>query len=240
MDIHNNTEDIVLRLVNDICDNIEKENKSDRPCTCFQCRMDIVCYVLNRCQARYVVSSRGVIRAETEDFEHQQTEADIATLAYEGLQRISKFRRPHFAHDGSKKDHIARWSGPAFNFPTIVGRVFNGVNFEPMRDIDIVLRKDSAVAKMIDPNWQNPFSLVPNTDGSFSFWPEPEPAKAEGDKMLGHFAVEVAAPGYETLRHFFDIDVVAEHSCAESFSLDRTLKLPDLYLFPPGDDEDEV
>jgi competence protein ComFB len=69
MEIHNTTEDMVLSIVHDIFDAIEKEGKPDRPCTCYQCRLDTACYVLNRISPKYVVSSRGVARAESDTME---------------------------------------------------------------------------------------------------------------------------------------------------------------------------
>jgi competence protein ComFB len=41
------------------------------------------------------------------------------------------------------------------------------------------------------------------------------------------------------LQHFFQISRVSENQVADSFSMQRTYKIPDLYLFPPGGDEDQ-
>ncbi len=238
MEIHNITEDIVLRTVNDIFDAAEKEASADKPCTCFQCRLDTACYVLNRTSPRYVVSSRGVARAESETIERQQAEADVISLAYEGMQRIAKSKRPHFDHDSSLREKPAA-EGPWFNIPTIIGRVFNGGNFEPMSEIEVSLLRGSSTAEMIDANWQNPYRLVANTAGTFSFWPKPEAAGGVGETRKFDFAVVARAPGFEELRHFFEIPVASEAVAALSFSMQRTFKLPDLYLFPPGEEEDD-
>ena len=239
MDIHNSTEDFVLAVVHDICDSIEQEKKDTRPCTCYQCRLDAACYVLNRTAPKYVVSSRGAARAEGEGIERQQEEADIAALVYEGLNKIAQSRRPHFAHIPSNWEQPSGLSGPAYNIPTIIGRVFNGANFEPMSDIDVELHCCGKKATMMDPNWQNPYRLVPNTAGTFTFWPQPESAAAAGEQKSFDFNITISALGFEELHHFFQISIRSEDHATNSFSMQRTFKLPDLYLFPPGGEEDE-
>ncbi len=239
MEIHNGTEDIVLRMVNEICDVIEKEGKEDRPCTCYQCRLDTACYVLNRTAPRYVISSRGAVRVESEPILRQQEDADVVALIHEGLLKIAKSLRPHFDHNAAFREAPAPLEGPAFNLPTIMGRAFNGVNFEPLSDIEVTLLCGSKRAVMIDPNWQNPFRMIANTAGTFSFWPISEAAEAIGLTRKFEFTVIVAGNGFEELRHFFEIEVVSEAKATGSFSIQRTHKLPDLYLFPPGGDEDE-
>ena len=236
MEIHNVTEDIVLDAVNEIFDEIEREGKKDKPCTCFQCRLDTACYVLNRSVPRYVVSSRGVARAETDSIEKQQEEADVVTLIHEGLQKIAKSMRPHFEHR-NRRDAPHSAEGPVFNFPTIIGRDFNGQNFEPLIDIDVFLMAEGKLSPMLDPNWQNPYRLVSNTAGTFSFWPKPIPAETVGAERKFEFSVAAAAPGLEELRHFFDLTITSEHDAAKSFSMQRTFKLPDMYLFPPEPEE---
>lgn len=234
MEIHNVTEDIVLDAVNEIFDEIEREGKPDRPCTCFQCRLDTACYALNRCAPRYVVSSRGVARAETDSIEKQQEEADVVSLIHEGLQKIAKSKRPHFEHQ-SKKEAPVLASGPVFNFPTVVGRVFDGKTFTPLVDIDVFLLSEGKLAPMLDANFQNPYRLVANTAGTFSFWPKPIPAEKEGLERKFEFSVAAASPGLEELRHYFELTVVSEHEAETSFSMQRTFKIQDLYLFPPDE-----
>lgn len=237
MEIHNVTEDIVLDAVKEIFDEIEGEGKPDRPCTCFQCRLDTACYALNRLPSRYVVSSRGVARAETDSIEHQQEEADIVSLIHEGLQKINKSKRPHFDHLNERERPEEEIPGPVFNFPTIIGRIFNGHNFEPMNEVDVYLLAEGKPVEMLDPNWQNPYRLVPVTAGTFSFWPKPLAAEAIGAERTFGFSVSATAPGFEELRHFFEVTVTGEHEKITSFSMQRALKLPDMYLFPPDDEE---
>ena len=86
-------------------------------------------------------------------------------------------------------------------------------------------------------NWQNPCRLVSNTDGNFSFWPAPAPASRVNNHKNFEYTLRVSSPEFETLNHFFKIPVASEIQATGSFSLDRTFKLPDLYMFPPGEAE---
>jgi hypothetical protein len=46
-------------------------------------------------------------------------------------------------------------------------------------------------------------------------------------------------PEFTLAHHFFKVPVVSEMQTTQSFMIGRTIKLPDLYLFPPGDAEFE-
>jgi competence protein ComFB len=242
MDIHNLTEDVVFATIAQICDAIEEEGNPDNICTCDQCRTDTACYVLNRTVPHYVVSNRGVARAGRETLERQQKEADAAVLVYEALKRVSHNQRPFFDHlhaqDKRQKDGSVIHT-PVFNIPTIVGRLFNGLNFAPMSGVLVELYRDGALVPMKDPNWQNPYNLVQNIEGAFTFWPEPIPAEAADTRTTFEYSLRIAAPEFEELTHVFKIPVISETKIADFFSMERTFKLPDLYLFPPGEGEDD-
>ena len=239
MEIHNTTEDIVLTLINEISDSIEKEGNPEKLCTCAQCRMDVACYVLNRAPPHYVVSHRGAARTNRETLENQQETADITALVHEGFKRVSQIQRPYADHNQFSEDEIAA-NSPVFNIPTIIGRVFNGLDFAPMADTIIELRKDGKAVHMKDRNWQNPYKLVPNTAGTFTFWPGPVQAKNTGQREVFEYSVRLSAPGFEELNHFFKIPVISEIQVVGSFSMNRTFKLPDLYLFPEGGEEQDL
>ncbi|MDR0451473.1 MAG: competence protein ComFB, partial [Treponema sp.] len=89
---------------------------------------------------------------------------------------------------------------------------------------------------MKDNNWQNPYTLVANTKGTFAFWPEPIAADSPGQRKNFEYSIHIEAPGFEILNHFFKIPVISDSSPVKSYSLARTFKLPDLYMFPPGED----
>ena len=245
--IHNLTEDLVIKEVDAICDEIEKSGRKPELCTCDQCRLDAVCYVLNRTQPSYVVSNRGVARLERESLERRQKGIDLTVLIYKALEDVAHNRRPNFDHRchsskgaESGAERAAAYqahSRAVFNIPVIVGRVFKGVNLEPLSGIDVELIYDGQLVAMRDANWQNPYRFVKDTEGTFTFWPRPIEAKKAGERAVFEFLVRVETAGFETLNHFFEVPVVSEDFADVPFSMDRTFKLPELYLFPEGAEE---
>jgi competence protein ComFB len=234
-EVHNTVEDAVFTEINEICAAIEKEGKGDI-CTCPQCRKDAACYVLNRIAPRYVISNRGVARVEQGSFDRQQTVADITALAYEGIKRVAHNQRKTANHNLKPGDEVMA-NTPVYNIPTIIGRLFNGVNFEPFAAVNVELRMDGDLVPMKDNNWQNPYTLVANTKGTFTFWPRPIVVEAKGQRRSFEYSIHIEAPGFETLNHFFKIPMISDASPIRSYSMARTFKLPDLYMFPPGEDE---
>ncbi|MDR2258436.1 MAG: late competence development ComFB family protein [Treponema sp.] len=239
MEIHNTTEDIVVAKVETIFDSIVKDGNPENLCLCPQCRMDTICYVLNRVEPRYIISNRGVARIEQDGFQRQQKDADITALVYEGLKRVNHNQRPNVSHNGNASSTASVSTTPVYNIPTIVGRLFNGLNFAPMSNIKIELHRGGDLVPMKDNNWQNPYNLVPNTEGTFTFWPNPIPAEGTNLHKIFEYSLKIEAPEFETLNHFFKIPVISEIQSASSFSMDRTFKLPDLYMFPPGSEDEE-
>ena len=236
MDIHNTIEDIVFSSVQRIFGDIEKEGNPEGFCFCEQCRVDTICYTLNRLEPHYIVSNRGMTRIEQDGIKRQQIEADIATLVYKGLRLVNHNQRPTSSHEtGSSQS--ADPSKPVFDLPTIVGRLFDGVTFAPVSGVSVTLRRNSELVSMRNRNWQNPFTLVSNTPGSFSFWPALVPAEAPDIHKVFEYSLKVEAPEYETSTHFFKIPASSRIQSPYSYSLDRTYKLPDIYLFPPGEAE---
>ena len=240
MELHNTVEDIVIRQVEDIFNTIEKEGNKDKICTCSQCRMDTACYALNRIPPFYIVSHRGISRVQQVTVEQQQKQTDITVLIYEGIHRVSHNQRTDISHTNFDKAAKSDSGNPVFNIPTVVGRLFNGMNFAPISGIKVELIKDNALAEMKGISWQNPFDLVHHTDGTFTFWPAPIIAAAADEHMIFEYTIRVSAPEYETLNHVFKIPVKSEFQAANSFMLGRTFKLPDLYLFPPGEREKDI
>jgi competence protein ComFB len=239
MDIHNINEDAVFKAINEICDVIEKGDKAHTVCTCDQCRLDTACFVLNRIAPQYIISNRGAARVEQETIEWQQLEADIVSLIHEGLKRVNHNQRPYSSHTGSSDAGAEFVNRPVFNLPTIIGRIFNGTNFEPMADISIELYQNDKLVDMKDKNWQNPFALVKNLKGTFTFWPKSVPAERKNIQRIFNYSIVIEAPEMETIQHFFQIPVTSESTPVRSFSMTRIFKIPDLYMFPPGGDEDD-
>jgi len=237
MEVHNTVEDIVNSKVNEFFVTLEKEGNPDKLCTCNQCKMDTICYVLNRTLPHYIVSNRGASRVQWEGFERQQQEADMAALIYEGLKRVNHNQRPNFAHTTDAGTENAEHTRPVYNVPTIMGRIFNGNNFAPLSEGVAELLWNGELVPMKDGNWQNPCHLISNTEGNFSFWPAADIASGPNKHRIFEYTLRVTAPDFETLIHFFKIPVASELRASGSFTLERTFKLPDLYMFPPGEAE---
>jgi competence protein ComFB len=238
MEIHNTTEDLVFAKVEAIFDSITREGNPENFCLCYQCRMDTACYVLNRIEPRYIVSNRGVARIEQENLQRQQKDADIAALVYEGLKRINHNQRPNAPHQEAAAPIVV--NTPVFNIPTIVGRLFSGTNFAPLSNVKVELHRNGELVPMKDNNWQNPYILVTNTEGTFTFWPNLIPAEEVDLRKIFEYSVKIEAPDFEPLHHFFKIPVISEMQSAAAYSMGRTFKLPDLYMFPPGGDEEDL
>jgi competence protein ComFB len=229
MEVHNVIEDLVLETVNDIFDTEERKRELG-VCTCYQCRLDVACYVLNRVTPEYVISQRGVAHYEQKYNERMQKQADVVTLVREGIARIDQKKRPHVAHfEPQAKPSFPQ--APLYNFPTIIGRILDGKTFEPMSGLSVSLYRDGAPVRMIDPNWHNPYSLSEATAGTYLYWPFPESASSESDKKCFSFEIVAEAGAFEPLRHRFSLELCAEAEVKDSFSTQRTLKLPDLYVF---------
>jgi competence protein ComFB len=236
MDIHNTTEDIVFSSVEAIFGEIQKQGNPEKFCFCDQCRMDTICYALNRIEPHYIVSNRGLTRIEHDDMRRQQVEADIASLVYKGLRLVKHNQRPTTSHESSTV-RDTEVSQPAFEIPTIVGRLFDGITFAPLSGITITLYRGGEAVPMRNHNWQNPYTLVENTPGTFTFWPAPIPADSIDIEKIFEFSLKIEGSGYDPLNHFFKIIATSQLLSPYSYSLDRTFKLPDLYMFAPGEAE---
>jgi len=237
MDIRNIMEDAVKVLVEELFEREDREKRLGY-CTCDQCKLDVQCYVLNRVKPEYIVSSRGLAYSEKEGLDKVQRRADLISLVKEAWGKVSHSPR-------STTDHVAgkpldaEGEGPFFNFPTIMGRVFDGRTFAPLGEGVVRLLYEGGVAEMVDPNWQNPCVLAGATGGSFIFWPRPIPAPSKTGERKFTFEVKVEVPGLEGLSHFVELDISPESHQRHDFSLQRVHKVADLYLFPEGQDEDD-
>jgi competence protein ComFB len=238
MDIRNIMEDSVKILVEELFAREDREKRLGY-CTCDQCKLDVACYVLNRVKPEYIVSSRGLAYREKEGLDKVQRQADLVSLVKEGWGRVSHTPRPSSDHLGTKTQSVVEPEGPVFNFPTIMGRVFDGRTFAPLGEGAVLLLADGVEVDMVDPNWQNPFVLASATGGTFIFWPKAQQASPEEGERKYVFEVKVEVPGLEGLSHYLEIDVAPERDVRLDFSLQRVHKVPDLYLFPEGQAEDD-
>jgi competence protein ComFB len=238
MDIHNTNEDLVFNTVQTIFDEIQSSGNPEKFCLCYQCRIDTICFTLNRIEPHYIVSNRGFTRIDPTSIKAKQLEVDITALIYKGIRLVNHNMRPTAPHDGSPEHHI-KAHNPMFDIPTIAGRIFNGVSFEPVFGIDVSLYYEGELVKMRNNNWQNPYTMVSVTPGAYSFWPEPVPGDVPDVVKEFNFSIKVSSPDYEPLNHFFTVSSICKFHTPHSYALNRTLKLPDLYLFPPGEEDED-
>jgi Late competence development protein ComFB. len=237
MDIRNIMEDAVKGVVDELFD-LEGRERHLGYCTCDQCRLDVECYVLNRVKPEYIVSSRGLAYSEKEGLDKIQRRADLISLVKEGWGKVSHAPRPTSDHVGPRSVH-AEHEGPVYNFPTIMGRVLDGRTFAPIGEGVVRLFADGEEVQMVDPNWQNPFVLTLATGGTFIFWPKSLPAGHDSGERSFVFEIKVEVPGLEGLSHFVEIDLGPERETRQDFSLQRVHKVPDLYLFPENQGDED-
>jgi len=230
VDIHNLIEDLVVDTVDELFD-AEAQGATKGWCTCKQCRMDVACYALNRLKPEYVLSGRGVAYSELDYQEKLQRGADVVSLVREGWARINAAPRPNHAHvQGAGLQDVP--TGPVFNFLPIMGRLFNGVTFEPIVDAEVSLVDDSGLVTMMDSNWSNPYPLVKNTNGTFTFWPFPVSASSLGERRKFSMSIASKPSGFEELSHYMEFELVSDPSAITQVSMQTVHRLQDVYVFP--------
>ena len=227
MRVHNLVKDLVVQkveeLFNDTSEPVAQALAKDPGS-----KFDIICYVLNRTPPMYAVSGRGVAHNETLDYQKKvQQLADIARLVKEGVASVGRHRR-----ERTEGSYGPERQGPFFNFPSIIGRMFDGVNFDPIHDVTVGLYEKGELVKVIDPNWQNPYHLVLNTAGTYLFWPHPQVAGPAEESRTVEFELRVDEPRYEPLRYFFSLTARSEAEFVDFVNTTASTRIKDLYLFP--------
>ena len=119
MNVHNIMEDIVKKNVDDLYEQVKKDGCKWLSCDCMNCRLDTVCYVLNRIPPKYVVSGRGVTHSSS-DIGNLQLKADIDQLSLEGMRTVSATKRPFHLNERNECNPQPVMT-PSFNFSTISG-----------------------------------------------------------------------------------------------------------------------
>jgi competence protein ComFB len=237
MDIHNTSEDVVCKVVETIIDDLKNKGNPEGFCLCDQCRVDTICFTLNRIEPHYIVSNRGSTRIDYTGIKHQQDEADIMSLALKGFRMVNHNLRPTSQHNADEILDRPGVNSTIFDIPTITGRIFDGLSFEPIVNVEVGLYCDGELVQMRNNNWQNPYEMVPSTPGTYSFWPMPVLTQDAEKQQDFNFSIKVQSPDYEVLTHFFTITSISKVHSPHLYALNRTYKMPDLYLFPPGEAE---
>jgi len=231
MNVHNLMEELVYAEVNDLFDAAKANQAPWLTCSCSQCRLDTICYVLNRMTPRYIKSGRGLAYSQNTEFaDESQLLADINRLGLEGMRQVLSSRRPH------DTDETVLPTTPVFNFPTIVGRVLDGLTFEPVKDVSVLLLLDSKPAPQIDCSWENPYQISPHTPGTFTFWIKPEGTKKIGAKKVFPCEIKIEQAGYDPIDYFFELGITSEPNVRLAYTAEHAFMLPDLHLFPVNDE----
>ncbi len=231
--IHNMLEDVVIEQVNQLYDQVKQKESSWLTCDCENCRLDTICYVLNRLPNNYVVSGRGVTHSFLNN--NTQLSVDINKLCIEGMRLVSSAKRPYHTDLKNSIKEIPESENATYNFPTFFGNIFDGNTFEPLINARVLLRIDNEVAEMMDVTWPNPCVTYEATKGSYTFWIAPISAKEEKLKREFNFKIEVTAYGYEDTQYSFSIPLVSEKISRREVNSCYSYKIQDIFLFQTKD-----
>lgn len=234
MQIHNIMEDFIFQKATEIF-NEEKNSGESNFCTCYQCLLDVCCYVLNRIQPVYIYSARGAAYFRLDYLENLQREVDLVTLIHAGITKIAKIKRP-FCSNLPPPENYSVNVNSYYNFPTITGKLYHSATFEPMFDIDISLYYNGKPISMINANWENPYHIFLNTSSIFSFLPHPIKAKNEGIKKNFEFEIIIEHNDYEPFKHYFEIELESVREFINYYKINNTYDIGELYLIPKESD----
>ena len=233
MIIHNVMEDLVYDEVNKLFDEAEEKKESWLTCSCMQCRVDTMCYVLNRVKPRYIKSGRGLAHfLKFEKTEKVQIMADITSFVIEGMHRVLSTKRPH--------DHepiFETENTPVFNFPAITGNILNGSNFRPMEDATISLKMNGELVSQMSILWDNPYTISEKTPGAYTFCPKAIPAKNAGDKEKFIFVLKAEKEGFDPTNFSFDIELTAEDMVKSPLDSSNFYQIKNLFLCEHSEEE---
>lgn len=222
MKVQNIMESYIIKRTNALYDDFVEMKNSFLTCSCENCRLDTICYVLNRVQPKYVVSGRGMTYANLAL--NGQTKADIDAMIIDGIRVVNAAKRPY--HDQRKLKETTD-NKPAFIFPVFMGAVYDGHSFEPLSGVSIELSADGKLVPMEDASWENPTLTYKPAKGSFTFKPASVPAEKEGETREFNFTITIRSADYQPLIYSFTIPLTSSKEEAPFISL----KLQDSYLF---------
>ena len=233
MDIHNNIEDLVFKYLDEIL------SSKVNICKCEQCKIDMACYALNRVKPMYVVSSRGIIHTENRRREDRQDEIDVFTTVSEAIDIVSNTRRHEvtsdykYSIDENKIKYNEKINqGCFYNFPQLIGRIFDSSNLAPIYDADIVLydKMSENKIKMFNDLWENPVKLVPQMEGTYTFWPAPVPANKPNIQKDFYMNISVNKRDYEPVIKFFFIRLVSLNEVKTHIAKENILYIDDIFI----------
>ncbi|MCX8058607.1 MAG: late competence development ComFB family protein [Spirochaetes bacterium] len=229
MRIKNTNEDLVLNLAQVILSQIDEDyTKSPK------FLLDVVCYVLNRIKPNYIVSSRGLAHLEKAYEEDKQFIADIITLIYEAIENVSSRRDTDF------DDNTVSWDISLtitkdfyFNFPQIIGKVYDSNSFDLIYDAKISLfDEDGKLVQMANNLWPNPYLISKSTPGIFTFWPKSVIAKKEEENKIKKFTFKIVCEHKDYLKEekILSIEKKSEQTILDYIRKGDIIEIEPLYL----------
>jgi len=224
MQIYNITQERVMDLVNRAFDS---DDRPDDLCLCYQCRLDVTCYVLNRAKPTYVLSERGIAHLKDNYSNSLQELADLTRLVENGINLVSKAKRAH--HLDPSKEEVES-ANAYFNFPTITGSVLSGDTFAPV-DATVTLSMDSKVVDMKNSKWLNPMVLEKAKSDNYLFWPKSLISEKVGEERSFLFQLDIVSKNYETTPHFFELNITSEKAPNEVFEAHNIHTCNNILLF---------
>jgi len=204
MSYQNLMEDIVGNVVDEVLKNDKDLNPEEYR------KDDIVAYVLNRINPRYITSERGILHGKLEARYATQERTDILFSIYEAIEVI-KSRRATGAGD-STGGKVCEDAG---RLAHIVGEVLEETTMVMIPDVEISLLYNDRVAEMIDEGWKNPYKTNRATRGYYHFWP----VYHGEDMMKGKkipFTLVFRHPKFKEKRMDIEIDLLVEPDMAKS------------------------
>lgn len=174
MALRNYMEDVVIDVLN-----ILLKDRSN-VCKSKQCKLDIIAFALNRLPPKYIVSERGFTHAYIEEINNVGLRGDVISVVNLGIDIISKRKRRNYNHQNLNEDYnIIREVENLFtkeknvyyyNFPHLVGQVFDKDTYEFLADVKVTLYLDDKIVESQDISWINPYITNTATQGFYSFW----------------------------------------------------------------------
>ena len=237
MFFHNVMEEILYKEVNRLYDEAKKNDEKWLVCDCIQCRVDAMCYALNRVKPRYIKSGKGLAYFFQVDFKMgSQFFIDISSTALEAIKVVQANRGPHTE---DAEEDISSYEA-CFNFPTIKCKINDGNNQSPMNDVKVKLLLNDELVEQMDVLWDNPYIVHSNMGGICTFWPKPQKADKEGINKDFNFVLVVEKEGYESVRQAFTLSIASTKNASQNFDVTVCHEIKDIYMFSREADDMQI
>lgn len=204
----------IKNLMEDVVKNVLMEMlKKDHIADISQSNIeDIIAYVLNRINPRYITTERGIIHEKLESKFKFQERPDVLFLIHEAIQNV-KNRRPSVPR---KKNGYTIATSEAF--PHMIGEVLEKTTMSVIPEVKVTLLYKDSPAQMIDEGWGNPCVTNASTRGYYHFMPEFLPEKMSDKKEI-YFKLTFTHPKFIDTEMDLPIRPVKTGNLGESFKI---------------------